>query len=150
MRENNQIAEFSRAVRESTLKRLRAVPEGLQNWCVNEGKLSFAEIAHHLVECDKWLIKKFDDPSTPSIHEAESLFKKVDEQEFHQLMKDLEDIGEIRASFLETLDAEQMEEQIFDSRFGEVTKWWVIIRGNLDHEIHHRGQISAYLQMIKS
>jgi uncharacterized damage-inducible protein DinB len=35
-----------------------------------------------------------------------------------------------------------------DSRFGEVTVWWVIVRGNLDHEIHHRGFIGAYLKML--
>ena len=26
--------------------------------------------------------------------------------------------------------------------------WWIIVRGNLDHETHHRGQIAAYLRML--
>ena len=29
----------------------------------------------------------------------------------------------------------------------EVSVWWIIVRGNLDHEIHHRGQLS-YLRAI--
>lgn len=38
---------------------------------------------------------------------------------------------------------------IFDKRFGKkVTIWWIIIRGNLDHEIHHRGQLSVYLKLL--
>ena len=30
----------------------------------------------------------------------------------------------------------------------EVSVWWIIVRGNLDHEIHHRGQLSSYLRAI--
>ena len=37
-----------------------------------------------------------------------------------------------------------------DPRFGEsVSVWWIIVRGNLDHEIHHRGQIAAYLRALR-
>ena len=32
----------------------------------------------------------------------------------------------------------------------EVSVWWIIVRGNLDldHEIHHRGQLSSYPRAI--
>jgi uncharacterized damage-inducible protein DinB len=36
-----------------------------------------------------------------------------------------------------------------DDRFGgEVTLWWTIVRGNLEHEAHHRGQIAVYLRIV--
>jgi uncharacterized damage-inducible protein DinB len=33
-------------------------------------------------------------------------------------------------------------------RLKEVTIWWIIVRGNLDHETHHRGQLSVYLKPL--
>jgi uncharacterized damage-inducible protein DinB len=53
-----------------------------------------------------------------------------------------------KISVLETFSSDQLEEKIPDDRFGgEVTKWWVIVRGTIDHEIHHRGQLATYLRM---
>jgi uncharacterized damage-inducible protein DinB len=42
-----------------------------------------------------------------------------------------------------------MQSKIYDDRFNdEVSIEWIILRGNLDHEIHHRGQIAVYLRML--
>ncbi|MBN1682093.1 hypothetical protein JW865_00900 [Candidatus Bathyarchaeota archaeon] len=39
--------------------------------------------------------------------------------------------------------------KIYDSRFNDnVTVWWIIVRGNLDYEIHHRGQLVAYHRIL--
>ena len=38
--------------------------------------------------------------------------------------------------------------EIPDERFGgNVSVWWILLRGNLDHEIHTRGQIALYLTL---
>ena len=37
-----------------------------------------------------------------------------------------------------------------DDRFGgDVSLWWVVVRGNLDHEAHHRGQLATLLRIIE-
>ena len=51
------IADFSDSVRESTLKRLRTVPEGKENFRLHEKSMSISDIAKHLIDCDKSLIK---------------------------------------------------------------------------------------------
>jgi uncharacterized damage-inducible protein DinB len=40
---------------------------------------------------------------------------------------------------------------VFDDRFGcQVSVWWVIVRGNLEHEAQHRGQVASYLRILGS
>jgi len=46
------------------------------------------------------------------------------------------------------LEIADWDREVFDERFGETTLWWIVVRGNLDHEIHHRGQIAAYLRDV--
>jgi hypothetical protein len=60
--EGERLAEFSRAVRESTLKRLLQVPLGRENWSPTSAVMTFADIAHHIGEADRWLFQKLDDP----------------------------------------------------------------------------------------
>ena len=55
---NKLLIDFCKAVRDSTLKRLKVVPEGYENWRISKNSLSFAEIAKHLIESDDWTIKK--------------------------------------------------------------------------------------------
>lgn len=39
---------------------------------------------------------------------------------------------------------------MFDQRFGgEVSVWWIVMRGNLEHESHHRGQVAAYVRALE-
>jgi uncharacterized damage-inducible protein DinB len=148
MNECQRLAQFSRAVRESTIKRLRQVPKGLQNFRVQRGHMSFAEIAAHLLDCDDYLEAKISvNPLLPHC-EAQEPGKDHTFADFLMLISRLESGGDDRALFIENLSNEQLMEPIHDGRFGEVNVWWLIMRGNLDHEIHHRGQLAAYLQMI--
>jgi hypothetical protein len=55
---NKLLIDFCKTVRDSTLKRLKVVPEGYENWRISKKSLSFAEIAKHLIESDDWTIKK--------------------------------------------------------------------------------------------
>ena len=45
------------------------------------------------------------------------------------------------------LDLSQL---VFDSRFnGYVSVLWIVLRGNLDHEVHHGGQLASYLRLLQ-
>ena len=45
-----RLASFSDRVRDSTLKRLRRVPEGQENAAFPDGAMSFADTADHLID----------------------------------------------------------------------------------------------------
>ncbi|UCE66386.1 MAG: DinB family protein [Candidatus Zixiibacteriota bacterium] len=143
-----RLADFSRAVRESTLKRLKRVPPGKENWRVSLEAMSFADTARHLIECDQWLFKKLADKELPHSDGKAVEEIPVSRQEFEKYVADLQRLGIERAEKLAKITDDQFAEPMLDNRFGMVTLWWIIVRGNLDHEAHHRGQIAAYLRMV--
>ena len=144
-----RLAQYSLAVRESTLKRLRLVTEGFQNWGITPESLSVAEIALHLSESDRWLFAKLNNPSLESIKAIANPAKTISFGELGKLLAELDVLGTDRGNFIRSLSEEALNRRVSDSRFdGDVTVWWVIVRGNLDHECHHRGQLSAYLRAI--
>jgi len=147
---NELLIDFCRAVRGSTIKRLKAVPEGFENWSISINALSFAEIAQHLIDTDEWLIKKIKDPAIKSILTEKGNIENCSKEEFNALILKLEKCLDRKVELINSLDKEKMESKIYDDRFnGEVSIEWIILRGNIDHEIHHRGQIAVYLRVLK-
>ena len=147
--ESENLAAFSRAVRESSLKRLRLVPEGRENWRATPETMSFADQARHLIDADEWLFRKLEERALePMVGQAGDA-GEVTRVEYLDLIARLEQTGRQRSDLIAGLSSDQLATPIFDRRFGgEVTVWWVIVRGNLDHEIHHRGQIATYLRLV--
>ena len=147
---NKLLIDFCRVVRDSTIKRLKAVPEGYENWSISKNALSFAEIAQHLLDSDDWTINKINNPGIKSILAEEGSIEDCSRKEFNQLISTLEESLERKFKFIESLDKEKMGSKIYDDRFNdEVSIEWIILRGNIDHEIHHRGQVAVYLRMLK-
>lgn len=147
--EGKRLAEFSRVVRESTLKRLRVVPEGYENWRFSAETMSFADLTQHLIDADNWLFEMLRVKNLKPIVGKPHLVEVTNRDQYLKILNELEQAGARRAEKLESITDTQLSEMIFDRRFGrEVSAWWIILRGNLDHEIHHRGQIIVYLRLI--
>lgn len=148
--EGQRLAQLARAIRESTLERLRRVPEGAENWRITPNALSFAELARHLVDVDHWLLAKLQDPDLPSIEPRPGEYGPVTRQGYAELLAELAHSCEMREQLLKRLTPAGWNRRLPDDRFGgEATVWWMIVRGNLDHEIHHRGQIATYLRVLE-
>ena len=147
--EETRLARFSEAVRESSLKRLRLVPEGSENWCPASEAMSFADIAQHLINADNWLFKMLDLKNLKPIAGKTGLVEVTHRNQYLKLLDELRQTGVHRSQLLDSITPDQLSEMIFDHRYGkEVSVWWIIVRGNLDHEIHHRGQIATYLRIL--
>jgi uncharacterized damage-inducible protein DinB len=147
--EGRRLSEFSAAVRESTLKRLRSVPEGYENWRMSLESMSFADVAQHLIDADNWLFKMLELKNLRPMVGEPGLVEVTNRDRYLSLLEGLMKTGARRAGMLENMTESQLSEMIFDGRFGrEVSVWWIVVRGNLDHEIHHRGQIVAYLRAM--
>lgn len=145
--ESHRLGEWSKAVRGSSLKRLSLVRPGFENWRLTAGSMSFADVAFHLIEADQWLFRKLAEPGlSPMVGRAGTTNISARVQ-FTALCDELEALGQRRAAVLESLSPNQLDATVLDQRFGGVvTFWWVIVRGNLDHEVHHRGQVAAWLR----
>ncbi len=142
-----RLAEFAGAVRESSIKRLRKVPSGKENWRVSPDAMSFADTIRHLIDADEWLFKQLE-KSIPAMKGEAGVEDIKNRDEYDRLLNEFESTGRRRIELLRNMPDNRFSEIMYDERFGEVTVWWVIVRGNLDHEIHHRGQIAAYLRVV--
>jgi uncharacterized damage-inducible protein DinB len=151
MNEIDNIIELANAVRESTLKRLTLVPEGFEEWRISEDKMSIADIVQHLIDCDYWVIEKLRNTGLKAIDGVVNAVHIKSRSDFDVLIENLKAAQKNKIEFIKILSPSDLKIKMFDDRFNkEVSIWWIIMRGNIDHEIHHRGQLSAYLQMITS
>lgn len=143
------LAQFSLAVRESSVKRFRKIPPGKVCLRVREGGMNVAEIGYHILDADSWLFEKLRDRDLQPMVGRAGFIHELSAEAFQSLVEDLDVSGRKRSELIKNLSDDQLFESITDRRFGgETTIWWVIVRGNLDHEIHHRGQLSLYLRLL--
>ena len=147
--EISRLAEYAAAVRQSTMFRLKAVPEGSENFRLTPEAMSFADIARHLIESDEWLFKMLEEKGIKPLDGIPGAVTIENRQQYTRLLDDLERLGEDRTRFILGLSEPQLSEEMFDERYGrEVSVWWIIVRGSLDHEAHHRGQIATCLRKL--
>ena len=144
------LTEFCRSIRGSTIKRLELVPEGYENWKVSSGALSFAETAKHIIDLDYWLFEKIKNPNTKSIETETAILKNCNRKEYKELILNLKEILEKKIEIINMFNEVKLKEKIYDDSYdSEVSIAWLILRRNIDHEIHHRGQIATYLRVLK-
>ncbi len=147
--EGKRLARWAEAVRRSTLRRLAEVSAGHENARPAPGAMSFADLAQHLVDADTWLARKLADPDLPAMQGRAGAKKVVSRSDWQRLLEEVERSGRRRRRLLEGLDRAALERRLPDERFGgEVAVWWIVVRGNLEHEAHHRGQIAAGLRAL--
>ena len=129
-----RIAELATAIRESSVKRLHAVPHGFENWRPSPGAMSNADLAQHLVDTDEWLFEKLRNPNIKGIKGTSGLKVVANRDEFEGLIDRLSELGVQRSAIIASLSDEELAREVDDDRFArEVSVWWVIVRGNLDH-----------------
>jgi uncharacterized damage-inducible protein DinB len=145
----SQLAEFARAVRQSTLTRLRLVPAGFENWRIDDEAMSFADTAQHLVDSDAWLRETLRTGVSQHMVGRARCVEVGCRRDYEALLGQLAESGERLGTILDGLDQADLETTVLQSDGStEATAWWTIVRGALDHEIHHRGQVVAYLRAL--
>ena len=147
--DNQLLSSFSHAVRKSTLKRLRQIPPSKENWRLTPNAMSIAEHAKHLIDADNWLFAKLENPGLNSMVGEAYSFSCESREKYEELLDELVYNGKARDALLSSITEAALQEQIYDDRFkGKVSVWWLIMRGNIDHEIHHRGQLAACIRFL--
>ncbi len=147
--EGRRLAAFSAAVRESTLKRLRAVPEGRELFRVDAASMSFADLALHLLEADARLFRRIHDVKIPPPVRTRPRFRARSRNAYLALLERLTRSGARRRRFIERLTRADLARIRDDPYYGRASGWWYLLRSCLDHEIHHRGQIPLMLRLCR-
>lgn len=140
------LAQFAAEVRESTLKRLRAVQPADRGWSSRADLLSFADALQHLVDADRWLIDWMDGRgSSPGVDIQPGI---ADPAKWDILLEEFARLGRLRSQRLAALTPRDFAERRFDlGRRGVKTLWQLILRCNIDHEIQHRGALQLALRL---
>ena len=142
--------ELTIAVRQSTLKRLSKVPEGYEHWKLSENSLSCAEIAKHLIDIDEWTIQKINNPELQSVETQTAIMKECSRAKFNELIEQLKNTLDKKLKLFESLNEEDLKKNIYDDSYDyDMSLSMLILRRNLDHETHHRGQLATYLRVIE-
>jgi uncharacterized damage-inducible protein DinB len=150
--QQQNLAEFSLAVRESSLKRFRAVPGGMENWRITPESMSIADLAEHLFRADQWLHRKIADPGIAVIAGNPGEVTISRREQYDALVRRLHETGIERAGLVRNMTDQDLAKRIPDGYYGrgaESSLWWILVRANLDHEIHHRGALAVYLRVMK-
>lgn len=147
-----RLAKFSEAVRDSTLKRLRLVPAGKENFRISKKSMSFADVALHLIEIDKETVKIIEKGfKTKNLGKSGKIIIR-NRKEYLRLLSKLEDMRKFRGNFINSLTNTNLEKKIkVDTTSGKkVEDIGYLIYRILDHEAHHRGQMVVWLNKVKS
>ena len=144
------LKEFTIAVRQSTLKRLVKVPEGYEHWKLFSSSLSFAEVAKHLIDIDEWLINKIKNPELKSIETQTAVMSECSREKFLKLIDGLRSSLDDKLELIESINEDELGKNFYDDSYDtDMSLAMIILRRNLDHEIHHRGQLAVYLRVIE-
>ena len=73
----------------------------------------------------------------------------VDETIYKSLIKTLKANGEKRNSIISEFNDITINDLVRNAKGEEMTFWWFIMHNVLEHETYHRGQIAAYLKVLK-
>ncbi len=143
------LATFSNTIRNSTLKRLRKVPTGAENWAPFDGGMSFADLAYHIIECDVALIRTAELRQMDKNLGTPGAMPIGCREEFESLIDRLRDLKLERFQMIAGLSNEDMNIIVEADRIRgtEHIPFGGLVLEMLDHEIHHRGQLSTYLRV---
>ena len=142
----SSLAQFSSEVRASTLKRFKQIHAQDWHWRHRPDLLSFADVLKHLVDADRWLFERLEGgPISEGVVIAPGDANGMD---CNAAVEELSRLGEEKVRRINSFREEQFTTRRFDlGRRGVVDLAQLILRCNLDHEIHHRGALQLALRL---
>ena len=151
-RDIDRLAESAERARESTIKRLKLVPDGKENVGVPDSVMSPADIADHLIRGDRalphLLTSRFKGKGLGLTRQKVVASRK----EYDDLVSELEDLGAKRSDFIRGLSDADLRTSIrFEAIAGKgEMDFGAMLHRYLDHECHHRGTLSVYLRLYEA
>jgi len=146
MTEGERLAQFSELVRESSLKRFEKVAPADRDWRPATDQLSFVDLLKHLIDADKWNMSILKSEKT--IPRAVIRPGDAKPEDWDRYISELEILGGLKAEFLRKMSDSVLSQEVEDwEKMGKISKWLILVRGGLDHEIHHRGSLQTMLNL---
>ena len=147
----DQLVALSSEIRRLTLKRLEEIPEGFINWRLNNTAMSFAHLVQHIINVDEMFFKLTTSTNKTFtwILGTEEPHVNIDEAIYKSMLKKLTDFGAKRDKIIASFNDTSINDLVSNGNSEEMTIWWFLMHKVLEHETYHRGQIAAYLKVLK-
>ena len=147
----DQLAQFSNEIRKLTLKRLKEVPDGFINWRLNNTAMSFSHLIQHIINVDEifFSLTTTTNKNYLWITGSEEPHKNIDDAIYASMLKKLKNYGVKRDTIISSFNDTSINELVFDQNGESMSIWWFLMHRVLEHETYHRGQLAAYLKVLK-
>jgi uncharacterized damage-inducible protein DinB len=144
MNENfESFLDYFERIRERTLRVIKCIPPDKIDWSPKEGKFSFADLIRHLGAIELYMYAenaKFQQ-SRYSGHGKELA------DGYEEILSFLNHAHQESMKVFRSLSEEDLQKKCTAPSGGQITLWkW--LRAMIEHEVHHRGQIYLYLQLL--
>lgn len=135
--------KYFSSIRGRTNRIIGEIPEEKINWAPSETSFSFAEIIIHIAntEYEVYIQNIMQRKSIYSGHQRNGILTK------HDLIRYLEKNHEKTLEELLTLSDKDLHNRC-ETAAGASISIWKLLRVMIEHEIHHRGQIFTYLNLL--
>lgn len=140
MLEKDELISYFAGIRKRTMMYVNEVPESLIDWRSDENKFSIGDIIRHLGSVEMMFFHALngEEWSYPG-HGSDKGFTKQEAIDYMQQCHQTVMEG------LNSLEPEHFTKKVRNLAGYEISAWRLIMALG-EHEIHHRGQLSAYMQ----
>ncbi|WP_216829782.1 DinB family protein [Alkalihalobacterium elongatum] len=136
-----EYVKFLDATRKRTLQYIEAIPESSLDWKPAEDKFTTGDLLRHLASSQLMFLSVFE--------KGEWIYPGHDNtkgETIEEIKKYLEECHVTLTTGLLALGNDLLERKVPTLHGHEVSSWRILM-ALTEHEIHHRGQLSTYLQM---
>ena len=141
----NWLTEFSRQVRESSLKRFRLVQPEDCAWQPSPRSARFVDLLYHLLELDGLVFRLLDGEA---VEDLDLTVGEADPECWDTYLERFVESGRERERRIAAYAPADLTAKTYRIGGGEpITLACLLLRRSLDHEIHHRGELSTMLRL---
>ncbi len=136
--------EYYEKLRHRTLRVIECIPPDKFDWTYKTGKFTFADLIRHLAASERFMFAE-------NVRGNRSVYpghEKDLADGYENVMRYLGAMHDESMRIFRALTDEDLQKKCLTPNDAPITVWkW--LRALVEHEIHHRGQIYAYLGMLE-
>lgn len=132
--------EYYEKLRGRTVRVIRCIPPDKMDWTHRAGKFTFADLIRHLAAAERFMFAE-------TVRGNKSIYPGH-EKNLADVLRFFSEMHDESMEIFRGLSDEDLQKKCLTPGDAPITVWkW--LRALAEHEIHHRGQIYAYLGMLE-
>ncbi|HWZ42723.1 MAG TPA: DinB family protein [Candidatus Saccharimonadales bacterium] len=135
--------EYYESVRKRTLKVVRSIPGDKFDWSYREGKFTLADMVRHIAAIERYMFAE-------NVQFKPSRYPGCGRELAHgpeNVLSFFDSMHQESVAIFSQLTPEDLEKKCITPAGSAITVWkW--LRLMVEHEIHHRGELYMYLNLL--